>query len=59
MPTLINVEMSGSDAKIVEKLGAATTVANKVTWPATVQRTDRHLEEENVGIGNQARHKKI
>ena len=36
MPTLVNVEMSGLDAKMVEKLGAATTVVNKVTWPTTV-----------------------
>ena len=50
MPTLVDVKMSGSNAKMAEKLGAATTVANKVTWPATVQRTDRHLEEENFEI---------
>ena len=47
-PTLANVEMSSLVAKMVEKLGAATTVVNKATWPATVRRTDRHFEEENV-----------
>ena len=55
MPTLANVEMSGSVAKMVEKLGAATTVVNKATWPATVGRTDRHLEEEKVENRYQAR----
>ena len=59
MPTLVNVQMSGSDPKIVEKLGAATTVVNKVTWPATVRGTHRHLQEENDGNGNQARHDEI
>ena len=59
MPTLVNVEMSGSNAKMVENLDAATTVVNKATWPATVRRTDRHLEEENVGNQDQARHEEI
>ena len=40
--------MSGSVAKMVEKLGAATTMVNNPTWPVTVRRTDHHLEEENV-----------
>ena len=59
MPTLVNVGMSGSDAKMVEKLSAATTVVNKATWPATVRTTDRHLEEENVGNQDQAGHEEI
>ena len=59
MPTLVNVGTSSSDAKMFEKLGAATTVPNKATWPATVQRTDRHLEEENVQNQDQARHEVI
>ena len=44
---------------MVKKSGAATTVVNKVTWPATVQRTDRHLEEEKAGNRDQSRHKEI
>ena len=59
MPTLVNVETNGSDAKMVEKIGAATTVANKATWPETAQRIDRHLEDENVGNQDQARHEEI
>ena len=59
MPTLANVEMSGSDAKVVEKLGAATTVVSKVTWPALVGRTGHHLEEENAGNPDQVRHEEI
>ena len=31
MPTLVNVKMNGSDAKMVEKVGAATIVPNKAT----------------------------
>ena len=58
MPTLVNVVMNGSDAtmvdaKMVDKVGVATMVANKSTWPATVQSIDRHPEDESVG--NQAR----
>ena len=54
MPTLVN----GSDAnmvnaKMVEKAGVATIVVNKATWPMTVQKVDRHPEQENVG--NQGR----
>ena len=54
MPTLVNVVMNGSDAKMVdpkmvEKVGVATIVANKATWPATVQSMDRRLEDESVG----------
>ena len=53
MPTLVNVVMNGSDAKMVdakmvEKLGAATIVANKATWPGTVQSIHRHPEDESV-----------
>ena len=59
MPTLANVERSGSDAKMVEKLGAATTVVSKVTWPAIVRRNGHHLEEENVGNPDQVRHEEI
>ena len=33
MPTLANVVMNGSDAKMVEKVGVATIVVNKSTWP--------------------------
>ena len=59
MPTLVNVEMNGSDAKMVEKVGAATIVANKATWPATVQSIDRHPQDENVENQDQARHEEI
>ena len=53
MPTLVNVVMNGSDAKMVdakmvEKVGVATIVANKATWPATVQSIDRHPVDESV-----------
>ena len=47
MPTLVNVVMNGADAKMVEKVGVATIVVNKATWPVTVQKVDRHPEEEN------------
>ena len=58
MPTLANVVINGSDAKMVdakmvEKVGVATTVVNKATWPVTVQKVDRNPEDENVG--NQGR----
>ena len=59
MPTLVNLKMSGSDGKMVEQLGAPTTVVNNVTRPATVPRTDRLLEEDNVGNQDQARHEEI
>ena len=54
MPTLANVVINGSDAKMVdakmvEKVGVATIVVNKATWPVTVQKGDRHPEDENVG----------
>ena len=54
MPTLVNVVMNVSDAKMVdakmvEKVGVATIVVNKATWPVTVQRIDRHPEDESVG----------
>ena len=48
MPTLTNVEMNGLDAKMAENVGAATIVANKATWPATVQSIDRNPEDESV-----------
>ena len=58
MPTLVNVVMNGSDAKMVdakmvEKVRVATIVSNKATWPMTVQKVDRHPEDDNVG--NQGR----
>ena len=54
MPTLVNVVMNGSDAKMVdakmvEKVGVATIVVSKATWPLIVQRIDRHPEDESVG----------
>ena len=54
MPTLANVVMNGSDAKMVDakmvkKVGVATIVVNKATWPVTVQKVHRHPENENVG----------
>ena len=53
MPTLVNVVMNGSDGKMVdaemvEKVGVATTVVNKATWPLTAQKVDRHPEDESV-----------
>ena len=53
MPTLVNVAMNGSnakmvDAKMVEKVGVATIVANKAIWPATVRSIVRHPEDESV-----------
>ena len=54
-PTLANVAMIGSIARIVEKLGVATTMASMDTWPATVRRIDHHLEEGNVEGQDQAR----
>ena len=59
MPTLVNVEMNGSDAKMVEKVGPATIVANKATWPATVQSIDRHPEDESVEDQGRARREVI
>ena len=59
MPTFVNVEINGSDAKMVEKLGAATIVANKATPPTTVQSIDRHPEDENVESQDRARHEEI
>ena len=53
MPTLVNVVMISSDTQMVEKVAAAIIVANKATWPATVQSIDRHPEDEN--IDNQGR----
>ena len=58
MPTLANGVMNSSDAKMVdakmvEKVGVATIVVNKATWPVTVQKVDRHPEDESVG--NQGR----
>ena len=48
MPRLAKVKVSGLVAKMVGKLGAAKTVVIKATWPVTVGRTDRHLEEDNL-----------
>ena len=55
MSTLVNVVMNGSDAKMVdvkmvEKLGVATIVVNKATWPVTVQRIDRPPRTRGSGI---------
>ena len=54
MPTLANVVMNGSDAKMVdakmvEKVGVATIVVNKATWPVTDQMVDHRPEDKNVG----------
>ena len=54
MPTLVNGVMNGSDAKMVdakmvERVGVATIVANKATWPVTVERIDRHPEDRSIG----------
>ena len=64
MPTLVNVVMNGSDAKMVdakmvEKVGVATIVANKASWPATVQSIDRHPEAESVGNQGRTRRDEI
>ena len=64
MPTLVNVVMNGSDAKMVdakmvEKVGVATIVLNKATWPVTVQSIDRHLEDESVGNRGRTRRDEI
>ena len=63
MPTLVNVVMNGSDAKMVakmvQKVGAATIVANKATWPATVQNTDRDPEDESVENQGRTRREEI
>ena len=64
MPTLVNVVMNGSDAKMVdakmvEKVGVATIVANKATWPATVQSIDRHTEDESVEGQGRTRREEI
>ena len=53
MPTLVNVVINGSDAKMVDakkvkKVGVATIVVIKATWPVSVQRMDRHPEDESV-----------
>ena len=44
---------------MVERVGAATIVANKATWPATVPSIEHHPEDENVENQDQARHKEI
>ena len=59
MPTLANVEMNGLDTKMVEKVGVATIVVNKATWPLTVQKVDRHPKDENVGNQGRTRRDKI
>ena len=53
MTTLVNVVMNGSDAKMVgakmvEKVGVATIVVNKATWPVTAQIIDRHPQDDSV-----------
>ena len=60
MPTLVNgsdVNMAGT--KMVEKADVATIVANKDTWPVTVQKVDRHPEDENVGNQGRTHQNKI
>ena len=64
MPTLVNVVMNGSDAKMVqakmvEKVGVATIVVKKATWPVTVQRIDHHPEEKNVRNQDRTRRDEI
>ena len=64
MPTLVNVVMNGSDTKMVdvkmvEKVGVATIVVNKSTWPVTVQRIHRHSEDESVGNQGQTHRDEI
>ena len=68
MPTLVNVVMNGSeakmvDAKMVEKVGAATVVnlvvANKATWPTTVPSIDRHPEDAKVENQGRTHRKEI
>ena len=64
MPTFVNVVMNGSDAKMVdakmvEKVGVATIVVNKATWPVTVQKVDRHPEDESVGNQGRTRRDEI
>ena len=61
MPTLVNVIMNDSDGKMVDakmvgKVGVATIVVNKATWPVTVQEVDRHPKDESVG--NQGRRRR-
>ena len=51
MPTLVNgSDVNMADAKMVEKADVATIMAKKDTWPVTVQKIDRHPEDENVII---------
>ena len=64
MPTLVNVVLNGLDAKMVdakmvEKVGVATIVVSKATWPVTVQRIDRHPEDESVGNQGRTRRDEI
>ena len=64
MPTLVNVVMNGSDAKMVdakmvEKVGVATIVANKATWPSTVRGIDRDPEDESVVNQGRTRREEI
>ena len=64
MHTLVNVVMNGSDAKMVDakmlgKIGVATIVVNKTTWPVTVQKVDRHPGDENGGNQGQTHRDEI
>ena len=59
MPTLVNVVMNGSDAKMVEKVVVATIVVDKATWPVTVQKMYRHPEDETVRSQGRAHRDKI
>ena len=64
MPALVNVVMNGFDAKMVdaemvEKVGVATIVVNKVTGHLTVQRIDRHPGDESVRNQGRTRREEI
>ena len=59
MPTLVNAVMNRLDAKVVDKVGVATIVVNKATWPVTVQRIDCHPEDESVGNQGRTRRDEI
>ena len=63
MPTLVNVLTNGSDAKMVakmvKKVAAATIVANKATWPATIQSINCHPQDESVKNQGRTRREEI
>ena len=64
MPTFLKVVMNGLhakmvDAKTVEKVGVATIVVNKATWPVTVQRINCRPEDKSAGNQGQTRRDEI